>query len=82
MTSDEPEKVSDESDRASLIESQSNLDALEKTLRKIEKAPADFDGVHCIDCGEEIPQERLKTGAFRDIFCQTKHEKQQRDYRK
>jgi len=30
----------------------------------------DFDGEHCVDCGDEIPIERLKMGKVRCVFCQ------------
>lgn len=78
---DEPERFADESDRASNIELISNEESVKKFLRGIEKAPPEFDGKHCIDCGHEIPEARLATGAFRDIHCQTKHEFRQRNHR-
>lgn len=31
----------------------------------------DFDGVCCIDCGEEIPEERLNMKRIRCTHCQT-----------
>lgn len=34
-----------------------------------EKHP-DFDGAHCIDCGVEIPSERLAWGRIRCSDCQ------------
>lgn len=73
---DEPdlERISDESDRASKIEMEGTQDCVAKVLRNIEKAPSYFDGLTCIECGEPIPEARLKTGAFRDIFCQQKVE--------
>lgn len=30
----------------------------------------DFDGLHCISCGNEIPEERLKLGRIRCVECQ------------
>ncbi len=79
---DEPdvERISDESDRASKIEADATEECLKKALAKIEKAPDFFDGIHCIECDQEIPEDRLKTGAFRDIHCQTKieHTRKQR----
>lgn len=73
---DEPdlERIPDESDRASKIEMESTQDNVAKVLRNTEKAPYYFDGETCVECGQEIPKERLKTGAFRDIHCQTKIE--------
>lgn len=73
---DEPdlERISDESDRASKIELVTTEECIKKVLSGIERAPGDFDGVHCVDCNEPIPEARLKTGAFRDIHCQSKLE--------
>ena len=72
-------ELTDESDRASAIEAQFNEDALEEARRKIapETSP-DFDGLHCIDCGEKIMAARLKLGKIRCIDCQTLKEKQSR----
>jgi RNA polymerase-binding transcription factor DksA len=72
-------ELTDESDRASAIEAQFNEDALEQARRKIapETSP-DFDGLHCIDCGEKIMAARLKLGKIRCIDCQTLKEKQSR----
>ena len=30
----------------------------------------DFDGRHCVDCGLEIPQQRLAMGRVRCVLCQ------------
>ncbi|NBT34014.1 MAG: TraR/DksA family transcriptional regulator [Betaproteobacteria bacterium] len=70
-------ELTDESDRASAVEAQFNEDALELARRKIapEVSP-DFDGLHCIACGEKILAARLKLGKIRCIDCQTLKEKQ------
>ncbi len=31
----------------------------------------DFDGVHCLDCDDEIPAARLKLGKIRCVPCQS-----------
>lgn len=31
----------------------------------------DFDGESCLDCGDEIPKDRLALGKIRCIHCQT-----------
>lgn len=75
------ERIADDSDRASKIEEDARQEDINRVLRNIEKAPADFDGIHCVECDQPIPPERLKTGAFRDIYCQSTIElrrKQQR----
>lgn len=78
---EESERISDESDRASKIEMDGNAECLKRCLSRIEKAPEDFDGVHCVECGEEIPPARLSTGAFRDINCQQAIEARRRNHR-
>jgi len=64
--------LTDESDRASAFEAQFNEDALEEARRKT--APEinpDFDGKHCIECGEKIPAARLKLAKIRCVECQS-----------
>lgn len=78
---DDAERCPDESDRASIIEHAANMEAIDRALRRVEKPPADFDGANCVDCGDLIPEARLRTGAFRDIDCQTKHELKSRNHR-
>lgn len=78
----EMERLADTSDMASKIEEANTNQALDKVLSRIEKAPEDFDGIHCIDCGQEIIPARLKTGAFRDIHCQEVHERKTSLYRR
>lgn len=79
---DEPERFADEGDKASNTAQIAQEEALDRHNRMVEKAPPDFDGTHCIDCDRSIPQDRLKTGAFRDIDCQQRHELKQKGYRK
>lgn len=75
------ERISDDSDRASKIEADARQEDINRVLRNIEKAPADFDGIHCVECDQPIPPERLKTGAFRDIYCQEIIEKRRKNQR-
>jgi RNA polymerase-binding transcription factor DksA len=72
-------ELTDDSDRASAIEAQFNEDALEEARRKTapETSP-DFDGKHCIECGEKIPSARLKLGKIRCIDCQSLREQKTR----
>lgn len=76
------EVCADPMDHASKIEGTSTQEAIARTLASIEKAPPEFDGIHCIDCDHEIPAARLKTGAFRDIHCQEKYELKRKGYRR
>ena len=36
----------------------------------------DFDGVNCVECGEDIPQARLDLGKVRCVDCQELLERQ------
>lgn len=52
---------------------------LEEEVAKVRRAavvpiPDDFEG-ECVDCGDQIPMGRLKTGAITCIDCQTMKEK-------
>lgn len=75
------ERIADDSDRASKIEEDARQEDINRVLRNIEKAPADFDGIHCVECDQPIPLERLKTGAFRDIHCQSTIEQRRKQQR-
>ena len=39
-----------------------------------EKHP-DFDGQHCVECDNEIPEQRLQMKKVRCVYCQTTLEK-------
>lgn len=77
----EPERYSDEIDRAGDLTRIVAEEGVKKVLHSIEKAPADFNGVNCIDCDNDIPEDRLKTGAFRCIYCQQAHEFRSKNHR-
>ncbi len=64
-------EVYDEGDIASAIEMGFLAKALEAHKAKVapEKHP-DFDGVTCLDCGDDIPQVRLSMGRMRCVYCQ------------
>lgn len=68
---DEFEPSADDNDRASNAEFSHNQDSLERirALAKPESHP-DFDGRHCVDCGEPIPKQRLVLGKVRCVSCQ------------
>lgn len=75
------EREADLSDHASKVEAAITEEGIRRTLRKVEKPPEDFDGIHCIDCGHAIPKDRLNTGAFRDIRCQEAKELRDKNHR-
>lgn len=52
----------------------------EKGLAEVRKSLAaethpDFDGRHCIDCADEIPDERLAMQKIRCVHCQDRKER-------
>ncbi|PZP54729.1 MAG: DNA-binding protein [Azospira oryzae] len=69
----------DESDRASAVEAIFNAEALGDARRKAQpETHPDFDGRHCVECGERIPKERLALGRVRCVECQTTLEHQRK----
>lgn len=64
-------EVYDEAEIASALEIGFIAHALELHKAKVapEKHP-DFDGQHCVDCEDEIPELRLNMGRVRCVHCQ------------
>lgn len=77
---EEMERISDVSDVASDLEEKLRIEGI-KRVRNAMKAPPDFDGKHCTECGEPIPPERLATGAHTDIDCQRAIDAKKRNHR-
>jgi RNA polymerase-binding transcription factor DksA len=55
----------------------------EEATARVQRAAApetspDFDGEHCIVCGDEIPEARLMLRRIRCVLCQTAKEKRER----
>ncbi len=49
-----------------------NAAGLERVRQLLEpESHPDFDGKHCIDCGNPIPKERLQAGRIRCTDCQS-----------
>ncbi len=74
---DDFEPSADENDRASNAEYTHNQDALDRirALAKPETHP-DFDGRHCVECGEPVLKARLALGKVRCVICQARIERQ------
>lgn len=71
------ERISDESDKASMLEAQEVEASLAKraaTNPWNQRAPAGFDGKHCVECDDEIPAGRLALGRFNCVYCQAAKE--------
>lgn len=69
-------EVYDEGEIASAIEMSFLAQSLnaQRELIRPETHP-DFDGEACVDCGDDIPEERLKLGRVRCVYCQSALEK-------
>ncbi len=80
MITEEMERFSDEGEVASRLEDMAREDSIRKA-RKAQAVPAHFDGIHCTECDEEIPAERLAIGAHTDIDCQRAIELRSRQHR-
>lgn len=58
-----------------LAEAQRNA-GIEQARRKMaEQHDPSFDGVHCIDCDEDIPEERLAAKRIRCTRCESARER-------
>jgi len=60
----------------------SNDDAIRAVRQKVApETHPDFDGRHCVDCGDAIPKVRLENGRVRCVTCQEILEKKARQRR-
>lgn len=60
------ERLSDESDMASLAEARATNVALETQREKMRQAlSVDFDGIHCVECDEKINSGRIDILKYR-----------------
>lgn len=58
-------------DEASELEAELREKAVENTRRlAAPETHPDFDGIHCVDCGDPIHHARLSLGKVRCINCQ------------
>lgn len=76
------DEVLDESEQAQMLQlqEQARISLVARELNKPERDP-NFDGVHCIDCDEEIPQVRLNHGFIKCVFCKEASENASRRHR-
>ena len=74
-------EVMDEGDQAALFQMNENAKAIAETRARLapEQHP-DFDGESCVDCGDDIPKERLAMGRIRCVHCQTIKERNKKLY--
>ena len=70
------ERAPDPVDLASDREEIDRDNALRRVIERANiKAPADFDGETCVDCGLDIPAGRLALGKWTCIYCQELRDK-------
>jgi RNA polymerase-binding transcription factor DksA len=63
--------MSDPNDEASEIEMAERHQAIHSaSLKAAPETHPDFDGVHCLDCEDEIPAGRLALKKIRCVYCQ------------
>lgn len=76
------ERSADQLDIAADLQDQANEQAL-ANFRKSDKPQAhpDFDGAHCLDCGDDMPELRLQMHRIRCTSCETVVE-QARNFRR
>lgn len=72
----EDTRCADENDRASAIEQQINEENVSGGLEKARSMMSpqqhpDFDGETCVECGEDLPKERLMMGRIYCVECQS-----------
>ncbi|MCX8013992.1 MAG: hypothetical protein N3A02_06850 [Rectinema sp.] len=73
---------SDEVDRASAAADIFNADALRDVRRNVlPESHPDFDGKHCVVCGEDIHPVRLAMSRIRCAECQAVIESQKKFFR-
>lgn len=69
------------------VASERELEANERLVLLARDAAApetheDFDGVGCVECGEAMPEGRLKLGRVRCVPCQEYKEQNEKFYRR
>lgn len=63
------ENSADNLDHASEVE-QGFRDRAIAAARRLPPVPKDFDGKTCVECSEDIPEQRLALGKFTCVHCQ------------
>lgn len=74
-------EISDANDRASDEEERFRREALLRAHRVARPTHPDFDGVHCLECAEELSKFRLGMFALRCVDCQELFERPRRMYK-
>lgn len=68
---------------AGLLEESERSAGLDRIRQALEpQVHEDFDGVHCMDCGDEIPLARLQAKRIFCTKCQTAQEHRSKGFRR
>lgn len=74
--------MSDPNDDATEIEIAERHNAIQAAiLGNQPQTHPDFDGEHCVECGDAIPKVRLLMCRIRCVHCQTVHENKGKYFR-
>lgn len=80
--SEERERTADLIEHASAISEQILEGEIRAQLAKAApESDPDFDGVHCLECGEDIPAARLALKRILCVSCQTRKEARGKQFR-
>lgn len=75
------DKSANENDMASDMEEAFRERAIEVAiLHAAKQYHIDFDGVHCLDCADDLTSFRLDMGRIRCVHCQGLLERKQKGY--
>lgn len=74
-------EVYDEVDYAQMQQLEQNTQSIQKIREALApETHPDFDGETCVDCGNDIPKQRLAMGKVRCVYCQNIIETKQKMY--
>lgn len=75
------ERSADELDMASEMEMIFNEEAQQAVAARLQpETHPDFDGRHCIECEDELPELRLTMGRIHCVSCQQRIENEKKVY--
>jgi hypothetical protein len=72
------ERTADELEAAEEIREQGVVDGVACARAELVQTHKDFDGVHCIGCGEELPLVRIAYKRIRCTTCQCEIERKEK----
>jgi RNA polymerase-binding transcription factor DksA len=76
------EKFTDVNDAASDLEDSFREASIREIQAAMVESHPDFDGKHCLECGGDMPEQRLAWGRIRCVDCQSLLERNSQLFRK